>query len=88
MANRLIPPPELAPSVPPNLPPDRRIELWAEWLDTCDAFLLAGLRRKVGPGGDLQAAYREWYAEQMEEHDRTMLHLIQEFDRRSRSRGR
>jgi hypothetical protein len=88
MANRLIPPPELAPSVPRNLPPGRHIELWAEWLDTCDAFLLAGLRRKVGPGGDVQAAYRQWYADQMAEHDRTMLHLVQEFDRRSRLRGR
>jgi hypothetical protein len=64
------------------------IELWAEWLDTCDAFLPAGPRRQVGPDGDLHAAYRQWYEEQMAEHDRTMLHLINEFDRRSRSRGR
>ena len=38
--------------------------------------LLAGLRREIGPDGDLQAAYRKWYAEQMEEHDRTMLHMM------------
>ena len=88
MANRLIPPPELAPLERQGLPASRGIELWAEWLDTCDAFLLAGLRRQVGPGGDLSAAYRQWYAEQMAEHDRTMLHLLKEFDRRSRSRGR
>ena len=48
---------------------------------------MAGLRRQVGPGGDVRAAYRQWYAEQMREHDRTMLHLLEEFDRRSRSRG-
>jgi hypothetical protein len=88
MMNRLIPPPELAPSAPEGLPGSRGIELWAEWLDTCDEFLLAGLRRQVGPGGDVGAAYRAWYAEQMEEHDRTMLHLLEEFDRRSRPRGR
>jgi hypothetical protein len=87
MANRLIPPPELAPSVPPGLPASRCIELWAEWLDTCEEFLLAGLRRQVGPDGDVHAAYRQWYAEQMTEHDRTMRHLVEEFDRRSRSRG-
>jgi hypothetical protein len=88
MANSLIPPPELAPSAPEGLPGSRGIELWAEWLDTCDEFLLAGLRRQVGPGGDVGPAYRRWYAEQMLEHDRTMLHLLEEFERRSRSRGR
>jgi hypothetical protein len=88
MANSLIPPPELAPSAPQGRPGSRGIELWAEWLDTCEEFLLAGLRRHVGPGGDVRAAYRRWYAEQMTEHDRTMLHLLEEFERRSRTRGR
>jgi hypothetical protein len=87
MANRLIPPLELAPLVPPGLPPSRGIELWAEWLDTCEEFLLAGLRRQVGPGGDWRAAYRQWYAEQMTEHDRTMLHPLEKFERRSRPPG-
>ncbi len=87
MANSLIPPAELAPLCRQSLPMSRRIELWAEWLDACDEFLRASLRRKIGPDGDLQAAYREWYAEQMLEHDRTMLHLVEEFNRRSRSRG-
>ena len=87
MANSLIAAPQLTPSVPERLSPSRGIELWAEWLDTCEEFLLAGLRRQVGPGGDLRAAYRQWYAEQMTEHDRTMLHLLEEFDRRSRSLG-
>jgi len=87
MANRLIPPPELAPSIPQGLSASRCIELWADWLDTCEEFLLAGLRRQVGPDGDVRAAYRQWYAEQMMEHDRTMRHLVEEFDRRSRSRG-
>ncbi len=54
MANTLTPPADLAPSVPQTLPASRGIELWAEWLDTCEEFLLAGLRRQVGPGGDLR----------------------------------
>lgn len=87
MANQLIPPPELSPSVPQGLPASRGIELWAEWLDTCDEFLVAGLIRQVGPGGDWRTSYRRWYAEQMTEHDRSMLHLLEAFDRRSRPRG-
>jgi hypothetical protein len=87
MANTLIPPPEPAPFMPQGLSASRGIELWAEWLDTCEEFLLAGLRRQVGPSGDLRGAYRRWYADKMAEHDRTMLHLIEEFDRRSRSFG-
>jgi hypothetical protein len=88
MASQLVAPPGLAPIVPRDVPASECIELWAEWLDTCDEFLLAGLRRQVGTDGDLHAAYRQWYAEQMAEHDRTMLHLLKEFDLRSRSRGR
>jgi hypothetical protein len=84
MTNSLIVPPELAPLGPRRLPASRGIEFWAEWLDTCEEFLLAGLRRQVGPSGDVRAAYRQWYSEQMAEHDRTMLHLLEEFDRRSR----
>lgn len=49
---------------------------------------MIGLRRQVGPGGDVAAAYREWYAGPMEEPDQTMLHLLEEFDRPSRPRGR
>lgn len=36
---------------------------------TSDKLLLAGLRRKIGPDGDLQLAYREWYADHVREHD-------------------
>jgi len=88
MSTSMIPPPELAPALPKEMPVEQRIELWAEWLDTCEEFLLAGLRRQIGPDGDLRAAYRQWYTEQMLEHDRTMLHLVEEFNRRSRSLGR
>ncbi len=87
MANNLIPPPELAPSIPPGTTASRCIELWAEWLDTCEEFLLAGLRRQIGPDGDLQAAYRQWYREHMLDHDRAMNRLVDEFNRRSQPRG-
>ncbi len=56
--------------------------MWVDLMDACEQFLLAELRCEIGPDGDLQAAYRRWYAEQMEEHDRTMLHMIEELHRR------
>ena len=78
----LIPPPDLAPSVPPAATPQQCVRMWLDLLDACEQFLLAGLRREIGPEGDLKAAYRRWVAAQMEEHDRTMLHMIEEFERR------
>lgn len=76
--------PQLAPDTPRRLTPEQGIALWVDLMNACEQFLLAGLRRKVGPNGDLASAYREWYARQMEEHDRMTLHMMQEFDRRSR----
>jgi hypothetical protein len=62
----------------------------AQWIDADDAselFLLAGLRRKIGPAGDLQAAYREWYENHMREHDRMLIHLAGELARRGGGHG-
>lgn len=52
----------------------------AEWLDllrTAEKLVCAGLRRKIGPEGDLRAAYRQWYAEQMREHDELIVRVCQ-----------
>ncbi|HZN35951.1 MAG TPA: hypothetical protein VFB80_19110 [Pirellulaceae bacterium] len=46
-----------------------RIARWLDLMRTSDKLLLAGLRRKIGPAGDLTAAYRQWYADHMREHD-------------------
>ena len=51
-----------------------------EWLDMLSAgtkLLRAGLRREVGPSGDVDAAYRRWYAAQMQEHDRKVQRVLQ-----------
>jgi len=82
MSGQLIPPPGFEPQVPADATPEQCIRLWVDLMDACEQFLLAGLRRQVGPHGDLRAAYRRWYAEQMEEHDRTMLQMMREFQRR------
>src|SRR5258708_5814799 len=74
---------DLTPTVPDSLTLEQRIGLWADLLDACDQLVLAGLRRQIGPDGDLRAAYRAWYAEHMEEHDRMMSHMIERFNARS-----
>jgi hypothetical protein len=67
-----------------HLPLATRIKLWAEMVDESEALLKAGLRAKIGPSGDLQAAYREWYARRMEEHDLRQIELLENLSRRER----
>ena len=82
MADLLPSPPDLAPAVPKSATPQQCIALWADLMDACDQFLLAGLRREIGPDGDLKAAYRKWHEQQMEEHDRALAHMMEGFERR------
>jgi hypothetical protein len=82
MAGQLIPPPESAPPIPKDATPEQCIGLWVDLMNACEQFLLAGLRREIGPDGDLHAAYRRWYAQQMEEHHQTVLRMMRESERR------
>ena len=44
--------------------PEESRQRWAAWhqaMELSHEMLMAGLRQKIGPDGDLQAAYREWY---------------------------
>jgi hypothetical protein len=84
MENQLIPPPDFAPPSVKHLPFAKRIELWANLVDSCDALLLAGLSARIGPEGDLHAAYREWYARYMEEHDKAQIEFLRNLSRRER----
>ena len=66
----------LSPSQPPphsETSATQRLVAWCDLMNTCEQFLLAGLRRKIGPEGDIQAAYRDWYGRQCEEKDRRLL---------------
>jgi hypothetical protein len=83
MQENLAAPADLAPTLPHDATPDQCIAAWIDVMHTCDQFLLAGLRREIGPDGDLQAAYRRWYADDMEQHDRMMRHMMEEFERRA-----
>jgi hypothetical protein len=80
--------PELAPTVRKSATPQQYISMWVDLMNACEQLLLAGLRREIGPQGDLKAAYQKWYAEQMEEHDRTMLRMLARLDRQGDDRAR
>ena len=88
MPHELIPPPDLAPPSVKHLSLEKRIELWAELVDENEALLIAGLRAKVGPDGDLHAAYRQWYARQMDDHERMQVRLLANLSRREAKDGR
>ncbi len=87
MANQLLPPVELAPTLPPGLTSAQKIEVWLDLMEACHQLLLAGLRHKVGPQGDVWAAYRQWSDRQAEEHERVVIHLLQELHRRESGHG-
>jgi hypothetical protein len=73
--------------LPKDATPQQCIAAWLDLMGACHQLLLAGLRREIGPEGDLAAAYRRWYAEQMEEHRRTMIHMMEAFARAEQSHG-
>jgi hypothetical protein len=48
---------------PPPSSEESRLR-WAAWhqaMELSHAMLMMGLRQKIGPEGDLHAAYRQWY---------------------------
>ena len=87
MQHQLIPPPELAPPSVKHLPLEKRIELWDQLLDESEALIRAGLRVKIGPNGDLEAAYREWHLHRMDDHDRMQAMLAANLSRREAGNG-
>lgn len=43
---------------------DESRQRWAAWhqdMELSHAMLMMGLRQRIGPDGDLQQAYRQWY---------------------------
>ncbi len=79
---------DLSPTLPEGITREQCVALWLDLMDTCDKFLLVGLRREVGPQGDVTAAYQKWYAETMEEHDRMMIQMAENMGRRLGSHAR
>jgi hypothetical protein len=72
----------LPPTLPETVTREQCVAAWLDLMTACEEMLLAGLRRQVGPDGDVMAAYREWYTGQMEDHARMLEHMCLEFNRR------
>jgi len=87
MANELIPPPVLAPPSVKHLPLDKRIALWRQLVDDCDALYVTGLKRRVGEERDSPAVYREWYARYTEDRERAKIQFLEYLSRREAARG-
>ena len=79
----LIPPPELAPGPPAGATREQCVAMWFDLVAATDEILLAALRSRYDSPAEVAAAYRQIYARQVEEHDKKMLHMMREFDRRS-----
>lgn len=73
-------PTSLEPQVSSDATPSQCVEMWIDLMNACDEFLLAALRREIGPDGDLQAAYRRWYWQQMEDHDQALFRMLRRLD--------
>jgi hypothetical protein len=71
-----------------NWTPELGLRLWVDLVDACEQLLLLGLRREIGPDGDLEAAYRQWQAVQRKEHDRAIDQFIENMNRRLENYGR
>ena len=87
MTSQLIPPPELAPHLPPGIPWEERLMLWCDLMNTGERFMLAGLQQRLGSAELVQAAYRDWQRRQMEQKDSDVLKMAERFHRCVRQDG-
>jgi hypothetical protein len=85
--NQLIPPPGSEAALSDSLTMSDRAAVWFDLMETADELLFAGLRHEVGPDGDVQAAYRHWYTQQMNEHDRVTRRAAENLFRRGVRHG-
>lgn len=54
----------------------RAVTLWREAIEANEAFLLAGMRRRLGPDADLLAERRRLYERWADEHDETVRRMV------------
>lgn len=63
----------------PRAKPEPSVEgvlTWMDLMETCEQLVLAGLRHSIGPDGDLDAAYRDWNARQVERDDARIARML------------
>ena len=67
---------------PADATPEYCVAAWLDLMRAGDKLLRAGLRMEIGPDGDLEAAYRRWYADRCDEHTKTLIRMLSELSRR------
>jgi hypothetical protein len=85
--SQLIPPTDRTPPSVKQLPAAERVQLWIDQVKMSEAFVLGGLRRKIGLNRDLKAAYREWNERQGAEHERRQIQFLKNLTRCESYRG-
>ena len=81
--HRLIPPCEIAPSVPPSASREECIAAWFDLVDATDEILLANLRSRGLSEDEVRDEYRRAYARWVQEHDRKVMRILTELHRRA-----
>ena len=57
-------------------PPGNRVRAWMDLMETCEQLVLAGLRHKIGPDGDLSAAWHARSGRQAIRRERELAHML------------
>lgn len=84
MTGSRVPPARFLPLNSRPLSMSQRVAAWFELMESSEQFLLAGIRHRIGPEGDLTHAVRRWYRQEMEQHDQTVIGLLEQLGRRER----
>ena len=61
--------------------------MWFDLVDATDEIFLATLRGRGLSSIDVEAAYRDCYARQVAEHDRTVRQMLQRLNRQRMNHG-
>lgn len=65
-----------------GLSSEQCMTLWLKLQAAYDDLLITAFKMKVGPDGDWKAEYRRWYEADRAEHDRGLVQMLTELDRR------
>ena len=86
MPDQLLPPIGLDHPLPDDLTPSQYVAIWLDLLASSEQMLLAGLRARLPPGGDLRAAYQAWVDEYNRDHFAMLERMAERFNRISSER--
>ena len=74
MDRQLLPPKELAPTLPKGTTSVEAVLIWIDLMRAAERLLMAGFESREGVEG-ARDAYRSWFCQQSRRHGRHMAHL-------------